>query len=152
MSADAPLKDKIREDMKAAMRAGEKGRLGTIRLILAAVKQREVDDRIELDNNQVLEILDKMQKQRRESISQYEAAGRDDLAAQEASEIALIQEYLPQQLDQGEIESLIQAAITDSGAESMRDMGKVMGILKPQMQGRADMGQVSGLIKAKLAG
>lgn len=151
MSAtDSALKQRITEDMKAAMRAGEKTRLGTIRLILSAIKQVEVDTRKTLDDNDVLAILDKMVKQRRESISQYEKAGRDELAAQEQAEIDIIQGYLPEQLSEDEIDSLIDEAIAQTGANSLRDMGKVMGILKPKMQGRADMGAVSARIKQQL--
>lgn len=137
--------------MKAAMKGGDKARLGVIRLILAAVKQREVDERIELDDQQVLLVLDKMVKQRRDSVTQYEAAGRNELADQEKFEIGIIQEFLPEALSESEIEDLIQSAINDTGAESMKDMGKVMGMLKPQLQGRADMGAVSALIKSKLS-
>lgn len=132
------------------MKGGEKARLGVIRLMLAAVKQREVDERIELDDSQVLAVLDKMVKQRRDSISQYSAAGREDLAAVEAAEITVIQEFLPEGLSEDEILAIITAAIADSGAESVRDMGKVMAIVKPQVQGRADVGVVSGLVKQKL--
>jgi uncharacterized protein YqeY len=144
------LKDRIREDMKAAMRGGEKRRLGVIRLIMAAVKQREVDDRIELDDGQVTVVLDKMVKQRRESQSQYEQAQRADLAEQEAYEITVLQEYLPVPLSDTEIAQLIEAAISETGASSMKDMGKVMGVLRPRLAGRADMGAVSGQIKARL--
>jgi uncharacterized protein YqeY len=144
------LKDRIREDMKAAMRGGDKRRLGVIRLIMAAVKQREVDDRIELDDGQVTVVLDKMVKQRRESQSQYEQAQRADLAEQEAYEITVLQEYLPAPLSDTEIEQLIEAAISETGASSMKDMGKVMGVLRPRLAGRADMGAVSGQIKARL--
>ncbi len=132
------------------MRAGDKKTLGTIRLILAAVKQVEVDTRKDLADEDVLQILDKMVKQRRESISQYEKAGRDELASIEKDEIEIIQAYLPEQLSETEISDMIAAAIESTGAESMKDMGKVMGILKPQLQGRADMGAVSGIIKQKL--
>jgi uncharacterized protein YqeY len=145
------LKERILQDVKDAMRAKDKPRLATIRLITAAIKQREVDERIELDDTQILAVLDKMSKQRRESISQFEQAGRDDLAAQEKAELALIQEYLPEQLGEAEIEELIDAAMEQTGAASMKDMGKVMGQLKPKLQGRADMGAVSGLIKARLS-
>ncbi len=138
--------------MKASLKAGDKRRLGTVRLILAAVKQREVDERIELDDQQVLVVLDKMVKQRRESIAQYEKAGRDDLAEQEAFEVSIIQEYLPAALSDDEIATLIEEAIAGTGAQSIRDMGKVMGQLKPKMQGRADMGSVSALVKQKLSG
>jgi uncharacterized protein YqeY len=145
------LKERILQDVKDAMRAKDKPRLATIRLITAAIKQREVDERIELDDTQILAVLDKMSKQRRESISQFEQAGRDDLAAQEKAELALIQEYLPEQLGEAEIEELIDAAMEQTGAASMKDMGKVMGQLKPKLQGRADMGAVSALIKARLS-
>ena len=152
MPANAsPLKARITEDMKSAMRAGEKSKLATIRLILAAIKQVEVDTRNDLDNSQVLAVLDKMVKQRRESISQYEQAGRNELAEKEHQEITVIQEYLPEQLGEDEITSLIDEAIAATGAESMRDMGKVMGQLKPKLQGRADMGAVSARIKARLS-
>ena len=144
------LKQQITDAMKAAMKSGDKVRLGVVRLMLAAVKQREVDERIELDDSQVLAVLDKMVKQRRDSIKQYGDAGRDDLAAVEASEIEVIQEFLPESLSEAEILDIIEAAITETGAGSMRDMGKVMGIVKPKVQGRADVGQVSGLVKQKL--
>jgi uncharacterized protein len=145
------LLDRIKDDMKQAMRAKDKERLGTIRLILAAVKQQEVDRRVTLEEAELLAILDKMVKQRRDSIDQYQKADRPELADKEQVEIEVIQEYLPQPLSEQEINALIKQAIADSGAESMRDMGKVMGILKPQLQGRADMGKVSGLIKSQLA-
>ena len=144
------LKERILQDVKDAMRAKDKPRLATIRLITAEIKQREVDERIELDDTQVLVVLDKMCKQRRESISQFQQAGRDDLAAQEKAELALIQQYLPEQLGEAEINDLIDAAMEQTGASSMKDMGKVMGLLKPKLQGRADMGAVSALIKARL--
>lgn len=146
------LKARIQEDMKDAMRSGDKRRLGVIRLILSAVKQREVDERIELDDAQVLAVLDKMLKQRRESLAQYEQAGRADLAEQESFEIGVVQNYLPQPLSPAEVDALIVAAIAETGAAGIKDMGKVMGILKPKLQGRADMGAVSGQIKAKLGG
>jgi uncharacterized protein YqeY len=146
------LKPRIQEDMKACMKAGDKRTLGTIRLVLAAIKQREVDERIELDDQQVLATLDKMVKQRRESVSQYEKAGRTELAEQEAFEIAVIQRYLPDALSESEIATLVAEAITSCGANSMKDMGKVMGQLKPKMQGRADMGAVSALVKRQLSG
>jgi len=145
------LKDQLTADMKDAMRAKDKERLGTVRLILAAIKQREVDERIELDDAQVLAVLDKMVKQRRDSIKQYTDAGRSELAAVEESEIAVIQAYLPAALSDEEIEAMIEEAIASSGAAGMQDMGKVMGQLKPKLQGRADMGQVSGKIKARLS-
>lgn len=146
------LKQRITEDMKTAMRGGDKRRLGIIRLIQAALKQREVDERIELDDAQVLATLDKMVKQRRDSIAQYEKAGRGDLAEQEAYEIGVIQEYLPAALSEAEIDALVEAAIAASGAASMRDMGAVMAQLKPKLQGRADMGAVSKKIKSRLGG
>jgi uncharacterized protein YqeY len=146
------LKQHIQDDVKAAMRSKDKARLGTLRLITAAIKQREVDERIELDDTQVVEILDKMVKQRRDSISQYEQAGRSELAQQESAEIAVIQEYLPTALSEAEILDLIAQAIQTTGAAGMQDMGKIMGQLKPQMQGRADMAQVSKLVKQKLTG
>jgi uncharacterized protein YqeY len=144
------LKQEITDAMKAAMKGGDKPRLAVIRLILAAVKQREVDERIELDDTQVLAVLDKMVKQRRDSIQQYTDAGRDDLAAQESSEIDIIQDFMPEALSDDEVAGIIDAAIAESGASSMRDMGKVMGLVKPQIQGRADVGKVSGLVKQKL--
>lgn len=146
------LKQRIQDDVKVAMRAKDKARLATLRLITAAIKQREVDERIELNDTQVLTILDKMIKQRRDSISQYEKAGRTDLVEQEGSEIAVIQEYLPVGLAEAEIRAMIEQAIQATGAAGMQDMGKVMGQLKPMMQGRADMGQVSNLVKQKLSG
>ncbi len=146
------LKDKLQQDMKDAMRGGDKPRLGVIRLILAAVKQREVDERIELDDVQITVVLDKMTKQRRDSLEQYEKAGRDDLAAQESFELDVLKTYLPEQLGDAEIDTLIEEAIQATGASSMKDMGKVMGQLKNKLQGRADMGAVSGKIKARLAG
>lgn len=146
-----PLKQQITEDMKNAMRSGDKPRLGTIRLILAAIKQIEVDERADdLSDERVLACLDKMAKQRRESISQFEKAERQDLADKEKEELGIIQEFLPAALDDKEIADMIAAAISSTGASSIKDMGKVMGKLKPQMQGRADMGKVSGLIKARL--
>ena len=146
------LKAKITEDMKAAMRAQEKERLATIRLIQAAIKQKEVDDRVELTDADVLAVLDKMVKQRRESIAQFEKASRDDLIAKEQSEIVVIQDYLPEALSDDEVDAMISEAIAATGAAEMKDMGKVMGQLKPKLQGRADMGAVSGKIKAKLSG
>ncbi len=146
------LKARITDDMKAAMRAKDKERLGTIRLITSAIKQKEVDDRIdELDDAAVLAILDKMIKQRRDSVTQYRDAGREELAAVEEAEILVIQEYMPAPLSEAEIDALIEEAIATSGAASMQDMGKVMGSLKPKLQGRADMGAVSGRIKARLS-
>ena len=144
------LKAQIIDDMKAAMKGGEKARLGVIRLITAAIKQREVDERIELDDEQVLVVLDKMVKQRRDSIKQYTDAGREDLAAIEEAEVEIIQTYLPAALSEDEIAAIVEAAIAQTGANSMADMGKVMGIVKPQVQGRGDMGAVSGIVKQKL--
>jgi uncharacterized protein YqeY len=146
------LKQQILDDVKAAMKAKEKARLGTLRLITAAIKQREVDERTELDDTQVLAILEKMIKQRRDSIKQYESAGRKELAEQEQSEITIIEAYMPAGLSDAEISAMIDAAISQANASGMQEMGKVMGLLKPQMQGRADMGKVSGLVKQKLAG
>ena len=145
------LKAQIIDDMKAAMKGGEKARLGVIRLITAAIKQREVDERIELDDEQVLIVLDKMVKQRRDSIKQYTDAGREDLAAIEEAEVEIIQAYLPAALSEDEIAAIVEAAIAQTGASSMADMGKVMGIVKPQVQGRSDMGAVSGIVKQKLS-
>jgi hypothetical protein len=144
------LKQTIQDDMKTAMKAGDKRRLGVIRLIMAAIKQREVDERIELDDTQVLVVLDKMVKQRRDSIDQYEKAGRTELAEQEAYEVGICQAYMPQQLSEAEIDALIGQALAETGAASMKEMGKVMGWLKPKLQGRADMGAVSGRIRQKL--
>ncbi|MEI7843922.1 MAG: GatB/YqeY domain-containing protein [Gallionellaceae bacterium] len=145
------LKQQITEDMKTAMRAKETARLGAIRLLLAAMKQREVDERIELSDADILSIIDKMMKQRRDSISQYEAAARQDLADVEKFEITVLQTYMPQQLSEAEIDTLVSQAIATSGAASPQDMGKVMAILKPQLAGRADVAKVSGLVKTKLA-
>ncbi|MBU3645028.1 MAG: GatB/YqeY domain-containing protein [Candidatus Methylopumilus sp.] len=144
------LKTRITEDMKNAMRAKETARLGAIRLLQAAIKQREVDDRIELNDQQIIETIEKMLKQRRDSISQYEAAQRHDLADAEKFEVEVLQAYLPAQLSEDEIAQIIAQAITDSGAQGMQEMGKVMALVKPQVVGRADMGKISGLIKAKL--
>ena len=145
------LKQRIQEDMKAAMKAGAKERLGTIRLILAAIKQREVDERIQLDDTQVIAVLDKMVKQRRESVAQYQSAGREDLANIETAEIQVIQEYLPKAWSKSEIDDLIRSAMAETGAASIADMGKVMTLLKPKMQGRADMAAVSARIKTLLS-
>ncbi|MCK7583232.1 MAG: GatB/YqeY domain-containing protein [Chromatiales bacterium] len=146
------LKSRIQDDMKTAMKAGDKAKLGVIRLMLAAVKQREVDERIELDDAQTLAVLDKMVKQRRDSISQYEGAGREDLAEVERFEVGIIQEYLPAALSDAEIAALLEEAVAASGAAAMSDMGKVMNVLRPQIQGRADMGAVSALVKQRLGG
>ena len=146
------LKLQIQDDMKTAMKAGDKRRLGAVRLILAALKQKEVDERKELTDADVLGILEKMLKQRRDSIAQYEQAGRTDLAEQEAFEVGVIQGYMPAQLSDAEIAAVIEEAIAASGARAMADMGKVMGLVKPRIQGRADMGAVSARVKQRLAG
>jgi uncharacterized protein YqeY len=144
------LKERITEDMKTAMRAGDKERLGTVRLLLAAIKQRELDERITLDDGQVLAVVEKMIKQRREAISQFESGGRSDLVAKETAEIGVLQAYLPTQLTAAEIDALITEAIAATGAASIKDMGKVMGFVKPKAQGRTDMGALSARIKQKL--
>ena len=144
------LKDRITEDMKSAMRSGEKDRLSTIRLTLSAIKQREVDERITLDDSQVLAVLEKMIKQRREAITQFEAGNRADLVAKETAEIAVLQPYLPAQLGDAEVDAVIAEAIAACGAASVKDMGKVMAAVKGKLQGKADMGAVSGRIKARL--
>jgi len=146
------LKSKITEDMKAAMRAKDTARLGTVRLLLAAMKQKEVDERVELSDTDVLSIIEKMLKQRRESIAQYEKAARQDLADAEKAEIAILSAYLPQQLSEADVAEAVVAAIRESGAAGVKDMGKVMGLLKSRLAGRTDMGKLSGLVKAKLAG
>lgn len=146
------LKERITEDMKSAMRAKDTLRLGTIRLLLAAMKQREVDERIELDDAAITGIIEKLIKQRRDSISQFQTAGRQDLVDGEQAELAILQAYLPEPLSAAEIDAAVSAAVAESGAGSVKDMGKVMGLLKTRLAGRADMGQVSALIKAKLAG
>jgi len=145
------LKDQITEDMKNAMRAKEVTRLGTIRLLLAAIKQREVDERVMVDDAGVLAIVEKLIKQRKDSIEQFAKAGRDDLVAVEQAEMIILQDYLPEQLSDAEISAAVSAAVTASGASGPQDMGKVIGILKPQLAGKADMGKVSGLVKAALA-
>jgi hypothetical protein len=145
------LKQRINDDVKTAMRSKNKERLGVLRLITAAFKQKEVDERIELDDTMVLAIMDKMSKQIRDSIQQFERAGRDDLAQKEAFELGIIQEYLPAQLTKDEIKQIITESIEATGAESAKDMGKVMGVLKPRLQGRADMRKVSGLVKQQLS-
>ena len=146
------LKTQLNDDMKAAMKAGEKDRLGVIRLINAAIKQKEVDERIELDDAQVVAVLDKMVKQRRDSVSQYDAAGREDLAGIERAEIAVIEHYLPARMSEAEIVDAIDAAMRQSGAASPADMGKLMGVLKPMLAGKADMGEVSAIAKRRLSG
>lgn len=145
------LKDRIKEDMKASMKSGDKARLGVVRMILAAIKQVEVDERIELDDARVIVVLDKMLKQRRESIKQFRDANREDLAGIEEAEVIVIQDFLPQPLTEGEIDAMVAQAIADTGAKSVKDMGSVMALLKPQMQGRADMAVVSARIKAGFA-
>lgn len=142
------LKERIREDMKAAMKSGEKARLGVIRMILAAIKQVEVDERIELGDERVIVVLDKMLKQRRESIRQFRDANRNDLAEIEEAEVLVIQDFLPQALSDSEIDSMVTHAIAEVGATSVKDMGGVMALLKPKMQGRADMANVSARVKA----
>jgi len=146
------LKQQLTDDMKATMKSGEKDRLGVIRLIKADIQRREVDERVVLDDTQVLAVLEKMLKQRKDSVSQYEAAGREDLASVERAEIAIIQAYLPAQMSADDLASEIARAIADSGAAGPQDMGKVMAVLKPRIAGRADMGQASALVKQKLAG
>jgi uncharacterized protein YqeY len=147
-----PLRERINEEMKAAMKAREADRLGALRLLLSAVKQREVDERITLDDAGVVAVVEKMIKQRKDSISQYEKAARQDLADKEKYEISVLEAYLPQQLSAAEIEAAVGEAIAATGARSAADMGKVMGVVKPKLAGRADMGKVSALVKAKLAG
>ena len=144
------LKTQLTDDMKTAMKGGDKARLGVIRLILAAIKQREVDERIELDDPQVLAVLEKMVKQRRDSISQYDAANRQDLADIERAELVVIEAYLPAQLDEAAIQAAIDAAVAETGASSPSDMGKLMAVLKPRLAGQADMGEVSKLVKLRL--
>jgi uncharacterized protein YqeY len=145
------LKDRINDDMKAAMRARETERLGTIRLLLAAIKQREVDERIVLDDTAITAVIDKMIKQRKDSISQFEAAGRTDLVEKESAELTILSAYMPEQLSDAEIATEVQAAVAQTGATGPQDMGKVMGVLKPKLAGRADMTAVSGLVKAALS-
>ena len=148
--SNSALKDQIQDAMKTAMKGGDKERLAVIRLIMSALKQIEVDERIELDDNRVLGVLDKMVKQRRESISQFRNGGRDDLVSKEEAEIDVISDFLPQALSDEEVETIINKAISETGAASMKDMGKVMGIVKPQITGRADVGAVSQKIKSRL--
>ena len=144
------LKDRLTEDMKTAMRAADRERLGTVRLALAAIKQREVDERVSLDDAQILGVLEKMIKQRREAIVQFQSGGRADLVAKETAEIAVLQQYLPAQMEEAEIDALIAEAIQSTGAASIKDMGKVMAVVKPKAQGRTDMGALSARIKQKL--
>ncbi|PLZ00967.1 glutamyl-tRNA amidotransferase [Burkholderia sp. WAC0059] len=145
------LKDRINDDMKTAMRAKETARLGTIRLLLAAIKQREVDERVTLTDADITAVIDKMIKQRKDSISQFEAAGRTDLANSESAELAVLAAYMPEQLSEAEVVAEVQAAVAQAGASGPQDMGKVMGVLKPKLAGRADMTAVSALVKAALA-
>lgn len=145
------LRERITEDMKNAMRAKDSERLGTIRLLLAAIKQREVDERIVLDDANVIAVTDKLLKQRKDSISQFQAAGREDLAAKEASEMLVLQEYMPQQLSEAEVAAAVQAAVAETGAAGPQDMGRVMAVLKAKLAGRADMTAISGLVKAALS-
>jgi uncharacterized protein YqeY len=147
-----PLRDQLNEDIKAAMKAREADRLGTLRLMLSAVKQREVDERITLDDAGVVAVVEKMIKQRKDSIAQYEKAQRQDLADKEKYEISVIEGYLPKQLSEAEVNAAIDAAIASTGAKGAADMGKVMGVVKPQLAGKADMGKVSAMVKARLAG
>lgn len=144
------LKARITEDMKAAMRAGEKDRLSCIRMLQAGIKQREVDERVELGDAEVLAVIDKMIKQRKESVTQFQAGNRADLVAKESAEIAVLSAYLPAQLDPAELDAMIREAIAATGAASMKDMGKVMGVLKPKVQGRTDMGALSARLKSAL--
>lgn len=146
------LKQRLTDDMKAAMKSGDKASLGVIRLINAAIKQREVDERIELDDTQVIAVLDKMVKQRKDSVTQYEAAKREDLAEIERNEIVVIERYQPTKMGEAEIAAAIDAAMAATGASGAADMGKLMAVLKPKLAGQADMGQVSALVKQKLAG
>ncbi len=146
------LKQRLTDDMKTAMKAGEKERLATIRLINAAIKQKEVDERVEMDDARVLAVLEKMVKQRKDSIEQFDKAGRDDLSVIERAEMAIIEQYLPTKMGEDEIKAAIEAAVAETGASSPADMGKLMGVLKPQLAGQADMGQVSALVKKRLAG
>jgi uncharacterized protein YqeY len=146
------LKTQLTEDMKTAMKSGDKIRLGVIRLINAAIKQKEVDERVTLDDAQVIAVLEKMVKQRRDSVSQYDAAGRDDLAGIERDEMAIIEHYLPAKLSEDEISAAIDTALAETGASGPADMGKLMAVLKPRLAGKADMGDVSKLVKQRLAG
>ena len=145
------LKPQLQADMKSSMKRGDKARLGVIRLMLSAIKQIEVDERIEVDDERALAVLDKMAKQRRESIGHFEQAGRDDLVAKEQAELDIIQEFLPAALSEAEISAIVEQSIASTGAASIQDMGKLMGVLKPQLQGRADMGKVSQLVKSRLS-
>lgn len=150
MTAENSLKNRIQEDVKLAMKARDRDRIGALRLVSAAIKQVEVDSREDLDDAGVTTVLDKMAKQRRESLEQYEKAGREDLAAKERYELEVLAEYLPEPLGEDELNALVEAAIAETGASGMQDMGKVMGVLKPQVQGRADMKALSGTVRARL--
>ena len=145
------LKQRINDDVKTSMRNQDRERVATLRMIMAAIKQKEVDERIELDDSQVLAVLDKMAKQHRDSIEQFSQAGRDDLVEKENTELQVVLEFMPAQLTEGELEQMIQEAIDETGAAGMKDMGKVMGLLKPRVQGKADMGKVSSMVKQKLS-
>ena len=146
-----PILESVSEQVKVAMKARDKARVAALRLMMAEFKRVEIDERIELDDSRALAILDKMTKQRKDSLQQYKDAGRTDLEEREAFEIAVIAEFMPEQLGEAEISDLVESAISDTGAAGMQDMGKVMGILKPQVQGKADMGQVSSLVKSRLS-
>ena len=148
---DSALKTRITDDVKTAMRSKDKERLGTLRLLTAAIKQIEVDKRIELDDEQVVAVIEKMLKQRKDSIEQFEKAGRNELAEIEIKEVVILKEFMPEQMSDADVDALIDEAIASTGAEAMKDMGKVMGLLKSQLAGKADMGAVSGKIKAKLS-
>lgn len=148
---DSALKTRINDDVKTAMRSKDKERLGTLRLLTAAIKQIEVDERIELNDDQIVTIIEKMLKQRKDSIEQFEKAGRTELAEIEIKEVAILKEFMPEQLSDADVDALIDEAIASTGAEAMKDMGKVMGMLKSKLAGKADMGAVSGKIKAKLS-
>lgn len=145
------LKQRINDDVKSAMRSRDKQRLAVLRLIMAAIKQKEIDDRIELNDSQILAILDRLTKQHRDSIEQFSKAGRNDLVEKETSELEIVLEFMPTPLTDDEIKQIIEAAVTETGASGMKDMGKVMGILKPKVQGKADMGKLSGMVKEKLS-
>ena len=148
---DSALKTRINDDVKTAMRSKDKERLGTLRLLTAAIKQIEVDERIELDDDKIVAVIEKMLKQRKDSIEQFEKAGRNELAEIEIKEVAILKEFMPEQMSDADVDALIDEAIASTGAEAMKDMGKVMGMLKPKLAGKADMGAVSGKIKAKLS-
>ena len=148
---DSALKARINDDVKTAMRSKDKERLGTLRLLTAAIKQIEVDQRIELDDDQIIAVIEKMLKQRKDSIEQFEKAGRNELAEIEIKEVAILKEFMPEQMSDADVDALIDEAIAATGASEMKEMGKVMGILKPKLAGKADMGAVSGKIKAKLS-